>query len=199
MDPEGLGTVLFSYSLLLTRGLERVQADMDTMVEQPTLIGRHDYASQEFVNLLLCGRAHSNVFNGERDMDGLVLRGIPTPQKLGMLTLFEHYGYVKVGSNLKDPRHPIWVLCSESHYSVMFSPDQSVLQNNAAPVVDVHYYDQLGRQDTMYRLSIETRPAQPFQAEAAEKANDLTPPIDHVIRTRWPGAQVDWNGSDPLL
>lgn len=27
----------------------------------------------------------------------------------------------------------------------------------------------------------------------------LVPPLDLVIRTRWPGAAVDWNGSDPIL
>ena len=25
------------------------------------------------------------------------------------------------------------------------------------------------------------------------------PPLELVLRTRWPAAQVDWNGSDPIL
>lgn len=32
------------------------------------------------------------------------------------------------------------------------------------------------------------------------ETNDaLIPPLDLVIRTRWPGATVDWNGTDPIL
>ena len=34
--------------------------------ERRCLVDRHGYASQEAVNLLLLGRAHSNVFDGER-------------------------------------------------------------------------------------------------------------------------------------
>ena len=55
---------------------------MDTMVEQPTPTWRLRLCIAGLVNLLLCGRAHSNVFNGERDMDGLVLRGIPSRRSL---------------------------------------------------------------------------------------------------------------------
>ena len=25
------------------------------------------------------------------------------------------------------------------------------------------------------------------------------PPLELVLRTRWPAAQVDWNGSDPIM
>jgi hypothetical protein len=42
-----------------------------------TMIGAHNYATQEMVNLALVGCAHSNVFDGEKKMDSAVLRGIP--------------------------------------------------------------------------------------------------------------------------
>ena len=129
MEPNGKGTALYTYSLILTRGIEHVRADMDTMADVPSLIGRHDYAAQELVNLMLCGRAHSNVFNGKKDLGGMVLRGIPERSDIGMLTLFEHYGHVRVGSNLKLPQTPVWVLCSESHYSVLFSDSVDETRN----------------------------------------------------------------------
>ena len=47
---------------------------------------------------MLCGLAHSNVFDGTQDMGGLLLRGIPSQTNIGMLTLFEHYGHVRVGT-----------------------------------------------------------------------------------------------------
>ena len=179
---------------------------MDTMVEPPSLIGRHDYAAQELVNLLLCGRAHSNVFDGEQDMGGgMVLRGVPRRGPVGMLTLFEHYDHVRVGDRFKNPLLPLWVLCSESHYSVLFSEDRSCAENEDSRA-ELFYYDELGKQDELYRLTVgpsERSAAAGSKADdrgaKEQKEGDLTPPIEHVIRTRWKGASVDWNGSEALL
>ncbi|CAN0493926.1 unnamed protein product, partial [Hapterophycus canaliculatus] len=33
----------------------------------------------------------------------------------------------QVGDRLKSPVNPIWVVCSESHYSVVFCPDGSLV------------------------------------------------------------------------
>lgn len=46
------------------------------------------------------GRAASNVFNGDRKLDGSLLKGIPAPSRLGLLTLFEWYKYVEVSQTL---------------------------------------------------------------------------------------------------
>ena len=73
---------------------------------------------------MLVGRGSSNVHDGDKDMgEGLVLKGIQKKSDVGFLTLFEHYGYFQVGANLKRPHLPIWVVCSESHYSILFSTD----------------------------------------------------------------------------
>lgn len=72
------------------------------------------------MNLLLLGRAHSNVFDGRRvmgdgsgdattggrrgegeeggDSDRVVLTGVPQRGRVGFLTLFEAYKHVEVGS-----------------------------------------------------------------------------------------------------
>lgn len=57
------GLALFLYSVVLTHGIESIKADFDDPAT--TLIGRHGYCTQEMVNLLLTGRAVSNVFDGE--------------------------------------------------------------------------------------------------------------------------------------
>merc|ERR1711871_640791 len=51
--PDGPGAVLLAISTILSRGLGNVKADMDKMVDEPSLIGGHNYANQEFVNLML--------------------------------------------------------------------------------------------------------------------------------------------------
>ncbi len=53
--------------------------------------------------------------------------GIPRRGGVGCLTLYEHYGYVSCGDNFKSPEHPIWVVCSESHYSCFFSTTNTCL------------------------------------------------------------------------
>jgi len=61
------GVTLFVLSLLLTRGAEAVQADMD-VGGAGALTGQFGHCSQELINLLLCGAATSNVFDGSRRM-----------------------------------------------------------------------------------------------------------------------------------
>lgn len=43
------------------------------------------------------------------------LRGVQRQSEIGFLTLLEHLRYCQVGSNLKNPRSPVWVLASETH------------------------------------------------------------------------------------
>jgi hypothetical protein len=38
--------------------------------------------------------------------------------------------YVEVGPSLKHPMHPVWVVCSESHYSLLFAMPSQAKPNN---------------------------------------------------------------------
>merc|ERR1711998_707938 len=101
-----------------------------------------------------------------------------------------------VGEHYKQPKLPIFVVCSESHYSTLFSTDTVVAAqpNVSGGDFDIMYYDELGRQEEPIRLSVELEPFEPVPDTRNDK-NALTPPLEHCIRTRWPGARVDWNGS----
>ncbi|KDO28012.1 hypothetical protein SPRG_20176 [Saprolegnia parasitica CBS 223.65] len=201
LAPRGSGVILLVASVLLTRGLTTIAADMDAPDgATPTLVGAHDYCTQELVNLLLVGYACSNVFDGTQDLgDGLTLRGIGRQGLVGFLTLFEAYDYMVVGAFLKAPTSPIWVVCSESHYSVLFAnPDAATPPASEQTIVELLYYDGLANQDEPIQLSVS-----PFGLAAPEKPrhddNSLTPPLDLVIRTKWPRGTVDWHGTEPLL
>lgn len=56
------GVTLFFYSVILTKGIEKIKEEMDN--SDNTLIGNHGHCTQEMVNLLLTGRAISNCFDG---------------------------------------------------------------------------------------------------------------------------------------
>jgi hypothetical protein len=194
-DPECGAAVLLVYSLLLSRGARAARGDADALAGA-TLIGAHGYCTQEMVNLALTGRARSHVFDGARRLDTHVLEGIDRRAAVGLLSLFEAEGYVEVGQHLKTPRAPVWVVCSESHYSVLFAADGDP---RGRARFDLLYYDELAAQREEIRLSIDTSPPTPADALSAEERRGLVPPLNRCIRTKWRAARVDWNGSEPIL
>ncbi|XP_057973919.1 uncharacterized protein LOC131161915 [Malania oleifera] len=125
-----MGAMLFLISALLSRGLDSVQADRDDPT-LPLVTAPFGHASQEIVNLLLCGQAVPNVFDGRMDLGGgMFLKGISTSVEVGFLTLLESLNLCKVGQYLKCPKWPIWVVGSESHYTVLFALDITVQEEN---------------------------------------------------------------------
>ena len=150
-----------------------------------------------------------------------------------MLAADEARGHFTVGEDLKRPLAPIWIVYSESHFSVLWAEDRRVLlepiaaedaekhyadssrdadaaislssssYSNAS--FDLHYWDQLSVDDGPLRLTVDptvygthseaSRPPPP----SIHDADNLIPPLDVTIRTRWPGAGIDWNGSEPIL
>eukprot|EP00244_Chara_vulgaris_P003904 TRINITY_DN1745_c0_g1_i2.p1 TRINITY_DN1745_c0_g1~~TRINITY_DN1745_c0_g1_i2.p1 ORF type:complete len:781 (-),score=163.23 TRINITY_DN1745_c0_g1_i2:326-2668(-) len=129
---SGYGALLVLFSALLSRGLDGVQADRDDP-DHPLITPPFGHASQEVVNLLLCGHAVANVFDGSINMGGgICLNGVPSDVQVGFLTLLESLNLCKVGLNLKRPHWPVWVLGSESHYTVLFALSTSVQEESEA-------------------------------------------------------------------
>ena len=92
IEAKSHGVILLVYSVILTRGVDQVRKDMD--LEENALLNEFGYASQELINLMLVGRAASNVHDGDKDMgEDLILKGIHRQSEIGFLTFFEHFGY----------------------------------------------------------------------------------------------------------
>eukprot|EP00052_Salpingoeca_macrocollata_P014186 m.111081 g.111081 ORF g.111081 m.111081 type:complete len:285 (+) comp19216_c0_seq4:337-1191(+) len=123
---QEFGVLCFLYSVILTRGISVVEDDMgveaDTLVSLP-----HGHANQTLINLMIAGCAVPNVFDGNQDVDGMVLHGIPQQTDVGFLTFVETFSLLQVGSNLKCPRVPVWVVGSETHLTVAFSLDRRLV------------------------------------------------------------------------
>ncbi|CAG0924241.1 unnamed protein product [Notodromas monacha] len=200
--------ILFVYSLILSRGIPVIKEDMDSPTN--TLIASHGYSTQELVNLVLVGQAVSNVFDnditlgddvGPKGSSVMKLRGVHTRSDIGFLSLFEHYKSCQVGSNYKSPKYPVWVVCSESHYSVLFSGSKELSTTDwqwetNPKKFDLYYYDGLARQDHLIRLTVDV------SSDSIRKTSphsDLIPPLELCIRTKWPDARVEWNESEPIL
>jgi hypothetical protein len=222
---KGWGLLLFLYSVLLSRGCAAVRADMDDACAAGQLVDGLGYCAMELVNLLVTGAAVSNVFDGARRLtqdgevpvadaapaalaqaDALVLRGVAARARVGLLTLYEWYRYVEVGQHLKAPRLPVWVVCSESHFTVVAAgPGGSATQQLPLQLV---YFDGFANQETPIVLGLTH--AQPGQegwtsrmAGVAEERGvwrgQPIPPLEAVLATRWPDAVVSWHGSEPIM
>jgi hypothetical protein len=206
--PGGSGVVLLVYSLLLTRGLGATRLQMDSPTT--SLIDRRGYCTQELVNSLCVGRAVSNVFDGSRTLhatdgdrggsdggDAVTMHGLEAQAPVGLLCLAESFGHCQVGDWYKRPAWPVWLCCMESHYSVLFSPSGAPPPDKGAEgsaLFRLVYYDQLGHMDEHILLTV--HPGEHAEAGAPQ---DLVPPLDETLRTRWPAARVDWGCTDPLL
>ncbi|XP_019735737.1 probable ubiquitin carboxyl-terminal hydrolase FAM188B [Hippocampus comes] len=194
-----LGCLLLTISAVLSRSIDKLKEDMD--VATTALIGAHGYCTQELVNLLLVGRAVSNAFDGDVELDSgngnsTLLKGIKAPCNIGLLSLFEHYNIFKVGDYLKNPLLPIWVVCSESHFSVLFGLQEELLTNqDKGEEFDLYYYDGLANQQEEIRLTVCSVGKSALSCQDA----DLIPPLELCIRTRWKDAFVSWNDTEPIL
>ena len=63
-------------------------------MENTLLINEYGYASQELINLMLVGKACTNVHDGDKDLgENFILKGIHRQSDIGFLTYFEHFGH----------------------------------------------------------------------------------------------------------
>jgi hypothetical protein len=125
-----------------------------------------------------------------------------------------------VGGFLKSPLLPVWVVCSESHYSVLYGADDDGGSGSGGATSpspsggggggmprELLYYDPLAGQDAPIRLLLSSAP--PGDSWAARLAGASRergcwrgapiPPLELVVATRWPDAAVEWRGCEPLL
>ncbi|KAJ3270894.1 hypothetical protein HDV01_007365 [Terramyces sp. JEL0728] len=187
-DGRGNGLIQFLLSAILSRGVDKIRSDMDEMSE--CLMGKHSYCTQDMVNLILIGKAISNPHDGNIDLGGQLFKGISDKCEVGQLSLFEYYENLKIGKNAKEPHHPIFVICSESHYTCMFATSDT-----EGKVFDVFYYDGLANQTDEIRLTLSLG-----KRRVENDKRDLIPPIELCLQTKWgKDLHVDWNDTEPLL
>ncbi|XP_065918521.1 ubiquitin carboxyl-terminal hydrolase MINDY-3-like [Dysidea avara] len=134
-DYQGsFGVILFLYSVVLTKGVANLLEEMQDTTE-PLIDEKYGHGSQSLVNLLLTGRAVINVFDMDQEVTGLKLKGISQQPVVGFLTILEALRYCKVGSFLKTPQYPVWVVGSETHLTVTFSTERNLTAVESAEAV----------------------------------------------------------------
>jgi len=200
-NPSGCGLALLLYSLIWTRGASGIRDSDADDPKAAVMIGGHGYCTQELVNLMVFGRAYSNVFDGTKRLGSMkdgwaVLQGAPRRASVGFLSLFEAFKCIEVGSRYKGPVSPVWVVCAESHYTTLFAVEQTVDAKDSEVPVNLYYFDQLARQSEQIKLSVLPKRLPPHLLTGFEESESM---IDRCIRTKWTEATVDWNGTEPIL
>ncbi|XP_014223098.1 ubiquitin carboxyl-terminal hydrolase MINDY-3 homolog [Trichogramma pretiosum] len=123
---EQFGVLLLLYSVICTKGISQIKLEISDLTD-PLIHSTFGYGCQSLINLMLSGRAVSNVWDHDQDVGGLKLKGIDKQNTVGFLTLLEKLRFIEVGSFLKSPSHPVWVLGSETHLTVLFSTEKKLV------------------------------------------------------------------------
>ncbi|KAG8311339.1 DUF4205 [Homalodisca vitripennis] len=121
---------------------------------------------------MLTGRAtpylHNGVvYVGDEEHYAVPQYGILARSEVGFLLYEEGVEERMPGSRLKTPSLPIWVVCSQGHFGVMFNTNRELLRNyHAERRFELHYYTCGGSQ---CQLIVDTRQEEPQSNNHSEQ------------------------------
>lgn len=108
----------------------------------------------------------------------------------------------------------VWVVCSESHFTVLFALDEHQgpgTGRSCSWLPRLMYYDALANQEQPIILTLSNNDL-PGASQMSQDASDhervelsqqggatLVSPLEHVVHTKWPNVLIRWTGSDPIL
>ncbi|KAM9359685.1 inactive ubiquitin carboxyl-terminal hydrolase MINDY-4B [Symphorus nematophorus] len=209
-DEDSHGVVLFLYSLICSRTVDRLKDDLDSTTSHLLNVSLGNFVCrQALLNLLLTGRACPNVFNGTVSCgeDGRPLQrplqGVLCRTDVGFMMWSreqEDRGRLpQVGSMLKTPRFPVWLCCINSSFSVLFSVSRLLLSDwRTEHLFNLYYYNGQKSQKTTARLTVDTHSHHWETSSTDLDGERKCPSVEMIIRTKWAGAAVDWNNTTPF-
>ncbi|XP_053930880.1 inactive ubiquitin carboxyl-terminal hydrolase MINDY-4B [Cuculus canorus] len=197
------GVILFLYSLLFSRTLERVQEDLHGTVTPLLQFSCGNITcAQALLSLLLTGRANPRHINGGQEPgcgDG-VTQAWRCP--VGYLRWDRARVEQKVCRGLGTPLLPVWLCSLAGRHGVLFSTDSLLLSDwKRERVFSLYFYSGQRKQMETAPLRIDTHSHhwEENRGEDPSSPGKRRPPIEMAIRTKWAGATVSWNGTDPFF
>ncbi|XP_046820237.1 inactive ubiquitin carboxyl-terminal hydrolase MINDY-4B isoform X4 [Vespa crabro] len=203
-DEGGPGAKLLLYSAVLSRGLAKVQSDLEDQ-KASILSGCPEEGPISIVVFMLTGRASPHLHNGiihigDENTYAVPQWGILVRSEVGLLVHEGDGQTSKVpGSRLKTPSLPIWVTLCHGHHGVLFNTNKELLRNyHAERRFEVQYFACGGSHAT---LTVDTRAnesASGVESTSKESVDIAATPLEKLIRSKWQDAQIQWNGA-PLM
>ena len=93
---------------------------------------------------------------------------------------------------MKNPVVPVWIICKEYHYHVIFAGSYLISELNNAEKFDIVYFDGLYNCGDRIRLTVS-----PVGEDDAKVKH--VPLIEQVMMSKWGERRADWNGSTKIL
>ncbi|KAM4658722.1 inactive ubiquitin carboxyl-terminal hydrolase MINDY-4B [Amazona ochrocephala] len=220
-DERSHGVILFLYSLLFSRTLERVQEDLDcTATPLLNCSFGNITCTQATLSLLLTGRASPHELDGSQEL-GPRGEGIEAGQQrgsVGYLRWSRAQAEQQVCPSLRTPRLPIWLCSITGRHSVLFGTDSQILSDwKRERVFHLYFYNGQLEQTKTACLTIEglgfldilftcvsfsdthSHHWEEDQSEDPSSPGKRRLSVEMAIRTKWAGATVSWNGTDPFF
>jgi len=203
-ENPGPGVLLLLYSIALTRGIEKIKEDVGPSSgsnNQMCLLHTSNFnINFSTLNLMLTGIAspflHNGVEYGGGEDETTVENGVMVRSPIGLLVWNENEhetNSLRLGSRLKTPLNPIWLIVANNNVGVIFCPEAALLRDHATENrFSLHYITSTHYQDKPLSASINNR-------LSSKNNEDSISVLEKVIRIKWPEAQVDWKDTVPFI
>ncbi|XP_049659736.1 inactive ubiquitin carboxyl-terminal hydrolase MINDY-4B [Accipiter gentilis] len=199
------GVILLLYSLIFSRTLARVQEDLGCAA---TPLLKFNFGNitctQAVLSLLLTGRASPHQLDGgqEPGPSGTGVESWRQRVPVGYLRWGRGQAERQVSPRLRTPRLPVWLCGISGRHSVLFGTDSLLLSDwKRERVFHLYFYNGQQEQTTTAHLTIDTHSHhwEEDQSEDPSGPEKRRPSVEMAIRTKWAGATVSWNGTDPFF
>ncbi|XP_053807857.1 inactive ubiquitin carboxyl-terminal hydrolase MINDY-4B [Vidua chalybeata] len=210
------GVILFLYSLLFSRTLERVQEDLGDTAPLLNISSGNITCTEAVLSLLLTGRASPRQLGGCQEQepgagDGDAGTGGAAGERRDSPTASGTLGTARapgkrppgqVSPGLRTPRLPVWLCSVLGRHSVLFGTDSQLLSDwKSERIFHLYFYTGQQEQTQTAHLTIDTHSHhwEEAQREGPCSPGKRRPALEMAIRTKWAGATVSWNGTDPFF
>uniref|UniRef100_A0A8C3X7G2 Ubiquitin carboxyl-terminal hydrolase MINDY n=1 Tax=Cyanoderma ruficeps TaxID=181631 RepID=A0A8C3X7G2_9PASS len=193
------GVILFLYSLLFSRTPERLQEDLGDTAPLLNVSSGNVTCTEAVLSLLLTGRASPRALGGGRDPESGDGDGEPGGQRGPVGFLRWDPGSPPA---LRTPRLPVWLCSVSGRHGVLFGTDSRLLSDwRSERIFHLYFYSGQREQTRTAHLTIDTHSHHWEEArrEGPRSPGQRRPALEMAIRTRWAGATVSWNGTDPFF
>ncbi|XP_041261997.1 inactive ubiquitin carboxyl-terminal hydrolase MINDY-4B [Onychostruthus taczanowskii] len=225
------GVILFLYSLLFSRTLERVQEDLGDTAPLLNISSGNVTCTEAVLSLLLTGRASPRQLGGGREPEPGAGHGAgEAPWQRGPVGFLRweraplepqvsagtapgqrdprhgpgsrQASPAQVSPGLRTPRLPVWLCSLSGRHGVLFGTDSRLLSDwKSERIFHLYFYSGQQEQTQTARLTIDTHSHhwEEAQREGPCSPGKRRPALEMAIRTKWAGATVSWNGTDPFF
>ncbi|KAI5749824.1 hypothetical protein M8J76_010472 [Diaphorina citri] len=172
-------------SVILTRGLDRVQTDLSNS-KVKTLLTQDGDETWSLILLLLIGQAVGHIMHSQFPKNWN-----PVRSPIGILSLDEYGEKVYVSPFFKTPRFPLWLIhyCHDgNHYSLLFGHCKQLLSDwKEEKNFTLHHWD--FDDEEMKTVQIRTT------GRITQDPDEVKDVLEMIVRTKWPIANIDIKSS----